>query len=174
MPITIWVGDNAHELAGLRFALYLLKNKTNEIKVINTTNAYAEHFNRPDIQYTVLQTGEMSSEQLQIIYKKSQSNFLSIHEKKELETEWMALADTKETLRIWKNGKIGCVKESYYDQFMINMAKKLQIERERAKEPESFMKSARLIGEVIGYLDQYMGDEFLEYRAKNVNRKGDF
>ncbi|MFB6468209.1 DUF3658 domain-containing protein [Cytobacillus sp. Hz8] len=86
----------------------------------------------------------------------------------------MALADTKETLRIWKNGRIQNVREDYYDQYMINMAKKFQIERERAKEPELFMKSARLIGEVIGHLDQYLGDEFFQYRLRKLIDKDVF
>lgn len=174
VPITLWVADNTHEQTGLRYVLYLLRNKTNEIKVINATKAHAEHFNRPDIQYTVLQTGEMFPEQLQVIYEKGQPKFLSKYERKELETEWMALADTKETLRIWRNGKIRNVKEDYYDQYMINMAKKLQIKREQAKEPEPFMKSARLIGEVIGHLDQYIGDAFFEYRLRELIEKGVF
>jgi hypothetical protein len=174
VPITIWVADNSHEQTGLRYVLYLLRNKTNEIKVINTTKAHVEYFNRPDIQYTVLQTGEMSPEQLQIIYENSHPKSLSENERKELEEEWIALADTKETLRIWRNGKIRNVKENYYDQYMINMAKKLQIEREREQEPEPFMKSARLIGDVIGHLDQYMGDSFFEYRLRRLIEKGVF
>ena len=174
MPITIWVADNSHEQTGLRYVLYLLRNMANKIKVINTTKAHAEHFNRPDIQYMVLHTGEIPPEKRQVIYEKDQSKSLSEYERKELEEEWMALADTKETLRIWRNGKINNVKEDYYDPYMINMAKKLQVEGGRAKEPESFMKSARLIGEVIGHLDQYMGDAFFEYRLRRLIEKGVF
>jgi len=51
VPIVVWVADNAYEQTGLRYILYLLQNKMNEIKVVNTTKAYAKHFNRPDIQY---------------------------------------------------------------------------------------------------------------------------
>ncbi|MFK5707552.1 DUF1835 domain-containing protein [Lysinibacillus boronitolerans] len=174
VPITVWVADNAHEQIGLRFVLYLLQSKTNEIKVVNTTKAHAEHFNRTDTQYTVLNTGEISSKKLQVIYEKDQSKSLSEYERKGLEEEWMALADTKETLRICRNEEIKSVREKFYDQYIINMAKKLQIEREQAKEPESFMKSARLIGEVIGHLDQYMGDAFFEYRLRKLIEKGVF
>lgn len=174
VPITIWVADNSHEQTGLCYVLCLLQNKTNEIQVINTTRAYAEHFNRPDIRYTVLKTGEASPEKLQVIYEKSHPRPLSEYERKGLAEDWMVLADTKETLRIWRNGKIKSVEEDYYDQYMINMAKKLQIERERAKEPEPFMKSARLIGEVIGHLDQYTGDTFFEYRLRKLIEKGVF
>ena len=63
-------------------------------------------FNKLDI-YTDLNTGELSSEKLQIIYEKSQSSSLSKHERKELEEEWMVFADTKETLRIESIGGYG-------------------------------------------------------------------
>lgn len=174
VPITIWVAENAHEQTGLRYVLHLLKNKVNDIKLINTTKAYVENFNRPDIQYTVLKTGELSPEQLQAIYEKGPTKSLSEHERERLEEEWMALADSEKTLRIWRKNEIKSVREDFYDQYMINMAKKLQVERERVKEPEPFMKSARLIGEVIGHLDQYMGDSFFEYRLRQLIEKGVF
>jgi len=36
------------------------------------------------------------------------------------------------------------------------------------------MKSARLIGEVIGYLDQYISDEYFEYRVRHLITNGIF
>lgn len=174
MPITIWVANNSHEQIGLRFVLYLLQNKTNEIKTINTTRIHAEHYNRPDIQYTILHTGALSPEQLRIIYEKSHPTFLSRNERKELEKEWLALAYTNKKLHLWKEEKIKSVEEDYYDQYMINMARKIQNERERDREPEHFTKSARLIGEVIGFLDQYIGDEFFECRLRKLIEKGVF
>ncbi|USK56002.1 DUF1835 domain-containing protein [Cytobacillus solani] len=175
VPITIWVAENSHEQTGLRYVLHLLKNKINDIKVINSTKMAAEKFNRPDIEYIAIKTGEIIPEKLQVIYEESKSSAsMSKDERKALEDEWIDLAETEETLRVWQNEKIKSVSEDYYDQYMINMAKKLQIERERVKEHEEFMKSARLIGEVIGHLDQYMGDEFFEYRLRKLIEKGVF
>lgn len=175
VPIAIWVAENSHEQTGLRYVLHLLKNKINDIKVINSTKMAAEKFNRPDIEYIAIKTGEIIPEKLQVIYEESKSSAaMSKDERKALEDEWIDLAETEETLRIWQNEKIKSVNEDYYDKYMINMAKKLQIERKRVKEPEEFMKSARLIGEVIGHLDQYMGDEFFEYRLRKLIEKGVF
>ncbi len=36
------------------------------------------------------------------------------------------------------------------------------------------MKSARLIGDVLGQLEQYVGDSFLEYRLKKLIEAGIF
>ena len=62
VPITIWISDSSHEQTGLRFVLYLLKNKKNDILVINTTKKHSELFNKKDIEYTVLHTGEIPPE----------------------------------------------------------------------------------------------------------------
>ncbi|MBN6187785.1 DUF1835 domain-containing protein [Aneurinibacillus sp. BA2021] len=171
IPVTIWIAENSHEQTGLRYVLHLLKGKTNEIKVINTTKVFNEHFNRIDIKYVVLHTGEIPPEKLHVIYEQSEHNqFLLRHERERLEQEWLTLADSHEVLRIWRNGKIQSVSVDYYDQYIINMAKKLYCKRK----PKDFIKSARLIGEVLGHLDQYVGDEFLEYRLRKLIEKGIF
>jgi hypothetical protein len=175
VPITIWVAENAHEQTGLRYVLHLLKNKPNEIQVINSTELYAEHFHQPDISYTVLHTGEIPPEKLQVIYRQSKSNSLLSQQKREnLEQEWLGLAENKKTLRIWRDGRIICVDVDYYDQYIIAKAKELQIKRQQKRETDDFMKSARIIGEVLGHLDQYVGDSFLEYRLRKLIEEGIF
>lgn len=172
VPIQIWVAENAHEQTGLRYVLHLLKDKKNDIKVINTTKMYSEHVKRTN---TVLHTGEIMPEELQVIYKQSYSySPLTAQERKQLEEEWSALMETKETLRIWRDGQIMSISEDYYDEYMIDLAKRLQIELKHVQEPEEFIKSARLIGEVIGHLDQYIGDKFFEYRLRKLIGKDIF
>ena len=53
---------------------------------------------------------------------------------------------------------------------IVKRAKKLH----GKKKTNEFMKSARLIGEVLGHLDQYVGDSFLEYRLKMMIEEGIF
>lgn len=171
VPITIWIADSSHEQTGLRYALHLLKNKDNNIKVINTTRKHGELFNQKDIEYTVLHTGEINAEKLQIMYEQSKDESpLSKHERKELEGEWLSLSNHQETLRIWKDSKMQSVPEDFYDQFMIQRAKHLHGQPEQ----NGFMKSARLIGDVLGHLEQYVGDSFLEYRLRKLIDTGKF
>lgn len=59
-PIIIWAGENAHEQTGLRFVLYLLKEKTNDIFIMNINEAYKTHFDRTEIDFTQLHMGELS------------------------------------------------------------------------------------------------------------------
>ena len=167
LPITIWTADNAHEQIGLRFGLHLLKERNNDIILINTTKAFGELFKKRNVEYIVLHSGEINPDKLQIIYDQGQGRVLTDHDKEDYENEWLSISDTRETLRIWRNGRTVSVPEDYFDPFIIQKAKKLH----REQKTKDFMKSARLIGEVLGHLDQYVGDEFLEYRLRKLIEK---
>jgi len=168
--VTIWASNSAHEQTGLRFVVYLLKERNIDMTVINTTEEYDKLFRVKKVKYTLLHTGEIPPEKLQHIYEHGSGKFLTDHDRESYEKEWLSLAETRETLRIWRNGRIQSVPEDYYDEFIIKKAKKLHGKRKT----KDFMKSARLIGEVLGHLDQYVGDTFLEYRLKKLIEAGVF
>lgn len=171
IPITVWISDSSHEQTGLLYVLYLLKNKNNKITVINTTQKHSELFTTNDIEFTVLHTGEISPEKLQVIYEQSKNQLpLSQHQRKELEDDWLSLSKSEDALRIWRNGQIQSVAEDFYDNFIIVRAEYLH----RKTKQNDFMKSARLIGEVLGHLEQHVGDSFLEYRLKKLIEAGVF
>ncbi len=168
--VTIWASDSAHEQIGLRFVVYLLMERNIDITVINTTEEYEKLFRVKKVKYTLLHTGEIPPEKLQHIYEHGFGKLLTDHDREDLQKEWLTLAETRETLRIWRNGRIQSVPEDYYDEFIINKAKKLY-GKGKARE---FVKSARVIGEVLGNLDQYVGDTFLEYRMRKLIEAGVF
>ncbi|MED4567583.1 DUF3658 domain-containing protein, partial [Bacillus atrophaeus] len=62
------------------------------------------------------------------------------------------------------------VTEDHYDSFIIKMAQKLH-DKLGGKE---FIKSVRLVGEVLGHLEQYLGDQFIEYRVRHLIKNGTF
>lgn len=170
-PIIIWVGENAHEQTGLRFVLYLLKEKINDIFIINTNEAYKTHFDRTEIDYTPLHMGELSPEQLKQIYEnEKKGNVLTQTERKAFEQQWEQLCENKEVLRIWESNQIMSVPETFYDEYIINTVKKSH----QKKNHNDFIKSARIIGEVIGHLNQYVGDQFIEYRVRRLIVDGIF
>ena len=170
-PIIIWAGENAHEQTGLRYVLHLLKGKTNDIMIINTNEAYKNYFERPEIDFTPRSTGELSPEQLKQIYENEKNgNTLTQSERKTLEQQWEQLCEEKEVLRIWQDHKIISVSETFYDEYIIQTVKKSHSKRKN----NDFIKSARIIGEVIGHLDQYVGDQFIEYRVRRLIVDGIF
>lgn len=147
--ITIWTSDNAHEQTGLRYVIHLLKGKNVDISLINTKAEYEELFQMKKVKYTPLHSGEIPPEKLQIIYEKGYGKSLIDHDREDLEKEWLSLSGSHETLRIWRNGRIHCVPEDYYDQFIIQRAKYLH----RKPKLNEFIKSARLIGDVLRHLE---------------------
>nr|WP_106779400.1 DUF1835 domain-containing protein [Lysinibacillus timonensis] len=168
-PIVIWTAENSNEQTGLRFLLYLLRDKANAIFIINTTIAYQELFNTPEHGVLDIHTGEVNGEQLNKIYREKLGEPLKDIERKRLEKEWITLSESREMVRIWENNKIKSVNEDYFDEYIVNTARRIH-----AKQSEKvFIKSARLIGEVFGHINQ-IGDAFIEYRVRNLIYKGIF
>lgn len=169
VPIVIWTAENSNEQTGLRYLLYLLKQKKNEVFVINTTLAFQELFNTTEFGCLDIHTGEVSGEQLNKIYQEKISVPLTDEDRTRFEREWIALSESKGLVRIWENSKIKTVNEDYFDDFIVNTARNLHAMQSK----KDFMKSARLIGEVYGQNHQ-LGDAFIEYRVRSLIYKGVF
>ena len=167
--VVIWAGENAHEQTALRLILYVLKEKTNDIVMININEAYKTHFDRPEIDFTPRHMGELPAKQLQQMYEnKSNGHVLTQSEREAFEQQWLQLCNEKEVLRIWENNKIMSVPENYYDAYIIDTVKQFHQEKKQSE----FIKSARIIGEVMGHLNQYVGDQFIEYRIIRLIMNG--
>ena len=163
VPIIIWAGENAYEQSGLRFALYLLREKINDIFLINTTETHKQLFNQPELTYFIRYTGEIVSERLQAIYEANRAiQPLTLHDRERLLAEWLHLADTQEVLRIWEEECVKSVPEEHFDSDIIQAAQELHSQQEQ----KNFMKAARVVGQALGEIEQCIGDEFLEYRLR--------
>ncbi|ACV61448.1 Domain of unknown function DUF1835 [Desulfofarcimen acetoxidans DSM 771] len=126
VPIIIWNGENAHEQTGVRYALYLLHKKTNDIFLINTLEAYKAYFNNSSDEYFPLYTAAIDPEKLKAIYEKTRLNKPLLPENRmRFVQEWESLANKQEVLRIWQDGEIQSVADSFYDQYIINTAQRL-------------------------------------------------
>ncbi|MGE6631751.1 DUF1835 domain-containing protein [Bacillus sp. NPDC077027] len=168
--IIIWTCDSAHEQIGLRYALYLLKGKDVEITIINTSEAYEQLLQVERSRFTPRNSSEISHEIFQHIYEKWPHTTLTGDERRKFENEWVPFAQEHHTLRIWRSGEIISVSEDEFDGFIIKMAKNIQ----STQKPDEFMVATRLIGEVIGRLEQYVSDEFLQYRLRQLINQGAF
>ena len=171
IPIYIWTGDNSHEQTALRFVLYLLREQTNPIILMKTTASYKKMFNNRSIEHYPLHTGEIIPEKLRMIYEDNRmAHSLSSMERKRFEAEWGEVSAEQEVLRIWEKGEIRHVDEDYYDDDIINIARRLHNEQP----VKGFLKSGRVIGEAIGNLNQYIGDLYIEYRVRHLIMNGVF
>ncbi|MCG7216194.1 DUF1835 domain-containing protein [Paenibacillus mucilaginosus] len=168
LPVTIWAGSNAHEQAGLRFAVYLLRHKENPVFLMDTTSAYAS-LHQTDPNYERRRTGEMNPEELRGIWEmKACCRKLSPEQRQSLESEWLELSGRKTGLRIWRDGRIVEVREDYYDSTLTAVVEQLHRERDN----QEWIRSARVVGEMIGHLEQDIGDEYVEYRLRHLIYQG--
>ena len=77
---------------------------------------------------------------------------------------WMELSESKGVLRIWQNREITFVNVNHFDSLIITTTQKLHVEQAQ----KSFLLSARIIGEVLGQIEQSIFDAFLEYRIREL------
>ncbi|MEH3001774.1 DUF1835 domain-containing protein [Bacillus pumilus] len=169
--ILIWTGSNAHEQIGLRYAIYLLKEKNIELSLINTTAAFDQLFNTNTRRMDIRHAGEITTEKLKVLYRcKEHIHTVSKEEREKLQNEWLSFAKENHTLRIWQKGQTISVPEDEFDAYLVKMAKRLH----QSEPEEEYIVTPRLIGEVIGHLDQYIGDDFIEYRIKTLIDQGIF
>lgn len=167
--IIIWIGENAHEQAALRMILYVIKEKTNDIVLMNVNEAYKMHFELDEKEFPPRHMGEILVKQLKQMYENiGQGHVLTQLERKVFEQQWLQLCQQKDVLRIWEKNEIVNVPENYYDAYIIEIVKEFH----EKNNDKNFIKSARIIGEVIGHLNQYIGAEFIEYRVIRLIMNG--
>ncbi|WP_431026834.1 DUF1835 domain-containing protein [Lysinibacillus sp. LZ02] len=167
-PIYIWYGDNANEQVGLRFILYLLRQKTNEIFLINSTALY-EKYCKPGEERPVFQTSQMDSNILGLLFEDhKRDNPLCKEKRIQLHTEWEKLTQTKEVLRFWIDGEIHGVPEHHIDSFIIEVIEKLHSKQERKEFIQTSIVIVELMEQMKGNIDLFC----FEYRIRHLIYRG--
>lgn len=170
--ILIWTCENAAEQIGLRIVLYLLQNKGNEVFELNTFKAFHELYTYPMLeeeQYPRT-SGELTPEKLLQFYEQFERRPMNGAKRHTLLDEGRNLLLSESLLRTWENDVLWHSDVERDDDFIIHCAKKLH--KEQGK--HDYMKATRLIGEVIGHLQQYTGDQWIEYRLRDLIAKEKF
>ena len=167
--IVVWTSSNACEQIGLRHAVHLLHSKPNAISLYDACAVCEELYNRPDTFIHYRCSGEIPSEKLrEAISRLDDKKRLDSTDTARLEEEWKVITEQSGTLRIWSEQAVLEVPADYYDEYLLE---KLDDFKPPAGN-QGFLKSARLIGEVIGYCEQYIGDAYFEYRLRELIYKG--
>ncbi|RNF41228.1 DUF1835 domain-containing protein [Planococcus salinus] len=170
VPIYIWGGDNAEEQTGLRFFLYMLGQKTNEIFLLNTTKLYEKYFAAED-EPAIFHTGQLDAEKLQQFFENSKKDRPLTQElRRQYQSEWEELSKTKEVLRVWIDGQIRTVAEDYFDSMIIETLEKLH----QKQETKDFVLTGKLIGEIVTQTDEFINYLYLEYRIRHLVYSGVF
>lgn len=170
IPVILWAGHNAAEQTGLRFAAYLLCNAPNEISEFNTTQAFDSLYNttQPNREIHILRSSELSPEQLLEMYAHCEPWKWNPARRTAIEQEGKSLMYDEFKLRTWQHGELWSSDEDRYDTFIMDCARELQ-----SAYPGDYYNVLRLIGQVYGELEQYMGDAWIEYRVRELIRQGE-
>ncbi|MGE7676477.1 DUF1835 domain-containing protein [Lysinibacillus sp. NPDC094403] len=172
--IIIWTCQNAHEQTGLRIVLALLKNKLNSVFVLDTFKIFHEMYTFPQLaeENYPRSSGEIKSEDLLLFYEHYESRPLKKEQRQALCEEGLGmLYDDYNIIRSWEHHELwNNMTEDRDDAFIISCAKRLHEEDDEVK----YYKAARLIGEVLGHMEQYRGDEWIEYRLRTLVKQGFF
>jgi hypothetical protein len=167
--IIIWYANNAREKTGLLYAMYLLRNTESPIYLIETSGLYKQLFDRPDVQYDVLHTGEILPEKLLAMWHVcSEQEPLSKGERRQLEQDWLELSVQPGLLRMMENGVIRSLTEDALDEYIMQKVRELTPNWE----PGKYIRAARIVGEVIGTSSQHISDAFVEYRLRQLVLQG--
>lgn len=169
VKVVLWVGNNAFEQIGMRHAAYLLSNRRHGVMLCNASAICEELYNRPKSRIDYLYSGEITSTKLQeAILRMNDSCGLRHDDITRLANEWKMISEQTGTLRIWQDGAVIGVPADYDDAYLMEKLDKLR----PPKEDNDFLKAARLIGEAIGYSEQYIGDSYFEYRLRELIYNG--
>ncbi|HSI67066.1 MAG TPA: DUF1835 domain-containing protein [Planococcus sp. (in: firmicutes)] len=168
VPIYIWYGNNGEEQTGLRFYLWLLRDKPNEIFLMNTADLYEKYIAVED-GFAYFHTGFLDSKIVKQFFENEQKT-TPVNEEKRIHfhKEWIALAETKDVLRIWRNGQIHAVPEDHYDSLI---TEKLE-QRHQKQANKDFILTAQLIGEIVAEWDEFVDYFYLEYRIRELLYNG--
>ncbi|GAA0339652.1 DUF3658 domain-containing protein [Bacillus carboniphilus] len=168
VPIYIWYGNNAGEQVGLHYFLYLLRDKNNPIYLLDTSKLYKNYDARGEEQ-RILHTSQIDPQNANLFFElKKETKPLSMTQLAQFHDEWKMLSQTKEVLRLWRNGEMIGVPEDYYDPLIIETIEKMHSEQET----KDFIKAVIVIGEMLTHMDEIMDIYFLEFRIGHLIYSG--
>lgn len=152
--VVIWHGENTSDQTGLRFLMSILKNQ--ELYEINVSESSIK--NNYGHEYILVSLAQCSPESIHMLIPKIKK--METFKRSNLISEWEALRNTKDTLRILKSNSIMGVDESYYDDALLSNC------------TNEFKTAPRVIGAVMGESEQFVGDTYLDYRVRKLIENG--
>jgi len=162
VDVWVWYSQNTHEEIGLRYVMSEFINKCSMVYGIDATKG----LKRIQPNMMIRHTGELSAEMLMKL--RPEAKRFSINECQRLANEWENLKLHPSTLRIWKDSIVH-VEEDALDAIIIECAKRVHVHQN-----EEWLLPARIIGETICAIDDYLNEEFIENRLKALVKQGLF
>ncbi|ULO07185.1 DUF1835 domain-containing protein [Paenibacillus sp. 19GGS1-52] len=159
--VTIWCGDNAHDQMGLRFVLYLLKERKQPVSVVNVSKVCLEIPTYTQEKLTAYAQSMIEKDIYREIVKRCHDVMpLDADQRQCYESEWLEISSQGHMLRLWQDEEIKGREENELDGIILAAVTKLQEEEAQ----DGFIKAGSVVSAVIENSHQLVGYPFIEYR----------
>jgi hypothetical protein len=163
--IIVWTSRSVYEQTGMRYALHLLRRKPHPIRICDACAICEEPDRRPDDAVTCRRSGEIGPDKLREAIKRAESSpILSASGIRRLADEWTSVAEQGGVLRVWEDDAVREVPADHFDPYLLETLDRVA----SAADADGFVKAARVVGEAVGYGEQDIGDEYFEYRLREL------
>lgn len=163
--VVIWCGDNAHDQTGLRFAMYLLRERKSPVHMVNVTQLLTEtaQGNAPISQALVER-----DKYIDIVRKYSEGIPLSSDLRKRYESEWLELAGQDDVLRLWEDGKVMGCQEDKLDEVIVKSVMDLLDKHH----PGDLVNAGEVVTKLMEISQQLISYSFIMYRIWSLVSDG--
>lgn len=153
--IYLWYGQCSSEICGMMYTLELLKDKLTNMYLINVSEIVEE---TPNGVYTYRAASEIMPEKLKKFVKIKRK--IELKECDDLINQWNSLKKDNSILRIFKDNKVKSVNKNYFDIDILKYTEK------------EFKKSARTVGNIMGFSEARISDDYIFWRVKELVKSG--
>lgn len=164
--LLFWVGDSPTEHTGFMCLVANLPDYIS-VSVVMVSQAYYKKYGK----FRPRSTGEVSPEKLVPLLE--DTKVLTPHVRERYVTNWNQLLEDNGILRIRKNRQVETVSVDYFDQEIIDRAKRISREKFHFKS-DGFFYAVRLVGEISGRQKQRIDEGLIEWRIRCLIQRNVF
>jgi|GEM_PF-1061346 len=159
--VVIWCADNAHDQTGLRFALYLLREREQPVHVVNVTQILRESSLQQNKGETPVYQSRIERETyIEIVKTYGDGIPLDSDLRKRYESEWLELAGQDHVLRFWEEDRvIGC-EEDRMDALILQTVAELQEQHHSG----DLVTAGDVVFSILEMSRQFVGYSYIVYR----------
>lgn len=167
--VVIWCADNAHDQTGLRFALYLLKDRKQPIRIVNVTKVSQElGFRQKGGETPYAQALIDRDNYVEIVRDYGEGHPLDSETRKRYESEWIELAGQNHWLRLWEAGELRGCEEDKLDPLIIQSV----IDLQGMHGAGDYVHAGEVMARVLEVSRQRISISFLTYRILRLTSDG--
>lgn len=177
--VILWASRSVREQTGLRHALHLLRAKPNPILAFDPCAICDRLAGRADDPAVCRRSGEITPARLKEALEKrfgkadgsagpGNAGRLPKEDIARLSADWLSISARDGVLRIWRDGAVQEVPEDHFDRYLLETLDRIH----PPAGDDGFVKCARLIGEAVGRSEQDIGDDYFEYRVRELVLQG--